>query len=402
MEAQMQYADFSASVPADEATPHHWPRRRMLAALAAIAASGPWLGARAQAANGAPIRFGQSAGLTGPLAELGQALLAGAKVGFDAINAHGGINGRPIELVSRDDGYDSARALANVRGLLADDSVFGLFGCMGTPMIEAILPLLRGTEIPCFAPLTGALSARPRDMRNMLPIRASYPDEVERLMQHLATVGLQRIGLVTQDNAFGSEVGMAAEGAIARQHLTVAGRVTVRNDASDAADAAQRLAASAPDVVLIGLAGKPTVGFVKAFRMMRRGTPLYALSVLGSAATLAALGEDGIGIAVAQVVPLPSSALHRVSREFMQAWRAASVPLAPSHLALEGYINARVLAEVLRRCPQPLTRTGFLQTAWNVHGLDLGDFRVGFEAPGQGASRFVDLTLTTRDGKFIH
>jgi ABC-type branched-subunit amino acid transport system substrate-binding protein len=402
MEAQMQYMESQASFPAGEASARQWPRRRMLAALAAIAAMNPWRGTQAQAATGAPIRFGQSAGLTGPLAELGQALLAGAKVGFDAINAQGGVNGRPIELVSRDDGYDSGRALANVRDLLAQDGVFGLFGCMGTPMIEAILPLLRGTEIPCFAPLTGALSARPRDMRNMLPIRASYPDEVERLIQHLATVGLQRIGLVTQDNAFGAEVSLATEGAVARHRLALAGRVTVRNDAGDAVDAAQRLAAAAPDVVLIGLAGKPTVGFVKAFRLMRRGTPLYALSVLGSAATLAALGEDGVGIAVAQLVPLPGSALHRVSREFMQAWRAAGVALAPSHLAMEGYINARVLAEVLRRCPTPLTRAGFLQTAWNVHGLDLGDFRVGFEAPGHGASRFVDLTLTTRDGKFIH
>src|SRR5262245_29018226 len=114
-------------------------RRQALAALAALAASATVSGVRAQAANGAPIRFGQSAGLTGPLAELGQALLAGAKAGFEVINAGGGIHGRPIELVSRDDGYDSARALANVKSLLADDSVFGLFGCMGTPMIEAIL-----------------------------------------------------------------------------------------------------------------------------------------------------------------------------------------------------------------------------------------------------------------------
>jgi branched-chain amino acid transport system substrate-binding protein len=154
--------------------------------------------------------------------------------------------------------------------------------------------------------------------------------------------------------------------------------------------------------VLIGLAGKPTVGFIKAFKLMRRGTPLYALSVLGSAATLTALGDDAAGIAVAQVVPLPASPLIKVCREFMQAWKSAGTPLAPSHLALEGYINTLVLAEVLRRCPSPLTRSSFLQTAWNLRSFDVGGFEVGFDSPGRSASRYVDLTMIARDGRFIH
>lgn len=384
-------------------SPVNRPRRRLMGALggaAGLAATG--LGWAMPGPSGEAIRFGQSVALTGPLAELGQALHAGAKVGAGVVNARGGVHGRPLTLVTLDDGYDSARAVANVRSLLGEQECFGLFGCMGTPMIEAMLPLLRGSDVPCFAPLTGAVSTRPRDMRNVLPIRASYPEEVERLVQHLATLGLQRIGLVTQDNAFGKEVAQAAEAATSQHKLGLAGRATVRSDASDAADAAKLVADASPEAVVVGLAGKPTVGFIKAFRLMRRGTPLYALSVLGSAATLAALGDDAAGIAVAQVVPLPGSPLVKVSREFMQAWAAAGTPLAPSHIALEGYINTLVLAEVLRRCPAPLTRSGFLQAAWGLRSFDVGGFALGFDAPGRGASRFVDLTLIARDGRFIH
>jgi hypothetical protein len=84
------------------------------------------------------------------------------------------------ELLARDDGYDVKRALQNVDGFLKDQSLFGLFGCMGTPIIEGMLPLIRNTDVPCFSPLTGASSARPADMRNVLNLRASYP-EVHRL-----------------------------------------------------------------------------------------------------------------------------------------------------------------------------------------------------------------------------
>ncbi len=395
-EMQMQSDLKSGALPAGSAG----RLRRRLIGAAGLAASG--LGWAGPGPSGDPIRFGQSVALTGPLAELGQALHAGAKVGAGVVNARGGIHGRPLELVTRDDGYDSARAVANARRLLGEEGCLGLFGCMGTPMIEAMLPMLRGSDVPCFAPLTGAVSTRPRDLRNVLPIRASYPEEVERLVQHLATLGLQRIGLVTQENAFGQEVAQAAEAATASHKVGLTGRATVRSDASNAAEAAKQLADAAPEAVLVGLAGKPTIGFVKAFRMMRRGTPLYALSVMGSAATLTALGEDDAGIAVAQVVPLPGSPLVKVSREFMLAWQAANTPLAPSHIALEGYIDVQVLAEVLRRCPTPFTRAGFLQAAWGLRSFDVGGFSLGFDAPGRGASRFVDLTLIARDGRFIH
>ncbi|MEK8032202.1 ABC transporter substrate-binding protein [Ideonella sp. DXS29W] len=378
--------------------------RRQVVGAGGLMAAG-WLAplrVRAAPASGEPIRFGQTVALTGPLAELGQAMHAGAKVGVATVNARGGVHGRPLTLVTLDDAYDTAKSQANVRQLLGEEGCLGLFGCMGTPMIEAMLPQLKGSDVACFAPLTGALSTRPKDVRNVLPVRASYPEEVERLVQHLATLGLRRIALVTQENAFGQEVAQAADAALSRHGLGVAARAGVKSDASNAAQAAGQIIEASPEAVLLGLAGKPTVGFVKAFRAVRRGTPLYALSVLGSAATLSALGDDAAGIAVAQVVPLPTSANIKVCREFMQAWQAAGSTLAPSHLALEGYIDALVLAEVLRRCPATVTRASFLQTAWSLRSFDVGGFEVGFDAPGKGASRFVDLTLIGRDGRFIH
>lgn len=381
-------------------------RRRWLADAAALAAAGVVSPMAAAVAVQSPapadvIRLGQTVALTGPLADIGAAMHRGSKVYFDAVNARGGVHGRRIELVARDDGYDVKRAMQNVDGFLADQELFGLFGCMGTPIIEGMLPKIRNTDVPCFGPLTGASSARPADMRNVLNLRASYPEETQRLVEHLATVGIKRFAVACQNNSFGTEVLQAAQAAAKRHQLRLVASASVQSDASDAAAAAKALVAADPEAVLVGLAGKPTVGFIKAVRAERRGLPLYALSVMGSAATLAALGDDGIGVAVSQVVPMPSKSGTPVVRDFQQAWNAVPSTIEPSHLALEGYINARVFVEGLQRVGRNLTRKTFIDAVWSIHRLDIGGFDLNFQQPGRNASRFVELTMVGRGGKFI-
>jgi len=375
-------------------------RRRMLAHGAALAAAtaAPWV--RAQAADDV-VRLGQTVALSGPLADIGAAMHRGSKVCFEAVNAQGGVHGRRIELLARDDGYDVKRALENVQGFLKDDSIFGLFSCMGTPIIEGMLPLIRNTDVPCFSPLTGASSARPADMRNVINLRASYPEEAERLVEHLSTISLKRIAIAYQNNSFGKEVLQGAEAAMQRYHVQKVAVASIQNDASDAAAAARTIAAANPEAVLLGLAGKPTVGFVKAIRAERRGMPLYALSTMGSAATLTALGEEGVGIAVSQVVPMPNNQVVPVVRDFTTAWRTKQSDIQPSHLALEGYINARVFVEAMRRAGRNLTRKAFLDAAWSIKRLDIGGFDINFQQPGRNASRFIELTMIGRNGRFI-
>ena len=373
-------------------------RRAVLPAIAVLPAM---FQTSARAQDTGQLKIGQSIALSGPLLTLGQAMHQGAKACFAAINAKGGVNGRHIQLTTLDDGYDVKRALANVNGFLEDRSNFALFNCMGTPMIEAMLPQVIESGIPFFAPFSGALLARPKNTRNVFNIRASYPDEAERLVQHLATIGIKRIAIAYQNNAFGQEVLNAAQQAMARYKLEATVVASIEGNASDAGAAATKIASVNPEAVVIGLAGKPTIDFVKAIRLQRKGLPLYAVSVMGAAATLKAMGDDATGIVISQVVPLPSNTIVPVVREFQQAWKAAGATLEPSHLALEGYINARVFAEVLRRAGSSPTRNSFIDSAWSLKRYDLGGFEVSFTESDKNASRFVELTMASRDGRFI-
>ena len=373
-------------------------RRRFLAASAGVGvgmAVGPsW----AQSAD--TIRLGQSTALTGPQSELGLANHEGAKACFQALNARGGVNGLKIELVAKDDGYEAKRAVANVQSFIADPSIFGLINCFGTPMVEACLPLVRSSGIPYFAPFTGALLARPKDMRNVFNVRASYPDEAEQLVSHL-TIGMRRIGVLYQRNAFGMEVFEGVRESLAKRKLTPASFATVENDGSDAEASARKILSDDPEAVLLALAGKPMTGAIKALRAGKPGMPLYALSVMGSMTTVSALGEDAVGLTVSQIVPMPTNAMRPVVQEFQQDWRALGTQLPPSHTALEGYINARVFVEALKRSGRHPTRASFIDSTWSLKNLDLGGFEVNFSEPGRSASRFVELTMVTRGGKFI-
>ena len=373
-------------------------RRGVLGALAALplAFHGP-----TRADDAGPIKIAQSTALSGPLMDLGQPLHQGAKAYFSALNSKGGVNGRSIELTVADDGYEVERALANVKGFIEDRGYFAIFNCLGTPMVEAMLPQVIESGIPFFAPFTGALSVRPKNVRTVFNIRASYADETERLVRHLALIGIKRVAIVHQNNSFGKDVASAARHFIEQNNLTETAIATVENDSSDAGTAAAKISASQPEAVLMGLAGQPTVDFVRAIRQLRRGVPLYALSVMGAAATLKAMGDDATGMTVSQVMPLATNNVVALVRDFMQAWKASGTTLEPSHLGLEGYINAQVFTEILRRAGRNPTRGSFMDAAWGLKHYDLGGFEVNFTNSATSASRFIELTMVTSKGSFI-
>lgn len=376
----------------------HHDRRRLLSHALAIPLLG-WLpGVRAQDAS---IKIGQSTALTGPLGELGNAMHQGAQVAFASINQRGGVHGRQIELITLDDAYEVPRAVANVDKLLARPDCFALFNCMGTAMVEAFLPQVQAAGMPLFAPFTGAQLARVKGARNIFNIRASYADEAEKVVQHLATLGIKRIAVVYQNNSFGKEVLAGAQQAIAQLKLPASTTATVESDSSDALAAAQKIAAAAPEAVIVGLAGKPALAFIQGFRPLRRGVSVYALSVMGTPASIQALGSDATGIAIAQVMPLPSSTVMPVVRDFQLAWKAQGQVTEPSHLALEGYINARAFAEALQRAGKNPTRASFIDATWTLKKWDLGGFEVDASSPDRSASRFVELTLVGRGGRLI-
>lgn len=346
------------------------------------------------------ITLGQSSALSGPLGDIGQDVLKGSKVYFDALNAKGGVNGRKVVLVSKDDGYNAKQTLEIIEGFLAAKDTFVLFGTFGTPNNEALIPVAQKAGLPVVMPFTGAPSVRDPKLSGVFNLRASYAAEAEKLVQHVTTIGFKKIAIAYQNNSFGKEVLAAAIASLEERQLKPLVVASVENDASDAAAATATLMAAGPDAVILGLAGKPTIEVIKGINKQHKGMQMYALSVLASAANLKALGPDGVGVAISQVVPFPSRGSLPIVREYQAAMTAAG-HTEFSHLSLEGYMNAKALGEALRRAGPKLTREALVSALNGMKDYDIGGVVLGFGKGAQSASRLVELTVVGNRGNLV-
>lgn len=346
------------------------------------------------------IVLGQSTALSGPLADLGQEILKGAKVYFDSVNAKGGINGRRIKLITKDDAYDVKKTVENIEGFISENNALAFFGTFGTPNNEALIPIAQRAGIPVFMPYTGSSTIRGKETSGVYNLRASYPDEAEKLIENLVTIGVKKISIAHQNNSFGREVLNATVEALKKRNLTPLSIVSVENNASNAAAATEQLLKSGPEAVVLGLAGKPTIEVIKLVNTLRKGTRLYALSVLATPGNLRTLGNDGTGVAISQVMPFPRNATIPFIREYQQAMTAAG-HTEFSHISLEGYANAKVMTEALRRAGRQLTRASLVTAMESIRKYDLGGLEVSFGNGAESGSRFVELTLINSQGKLI-
>lgn len=354
----------------------------------------------AAAQGGEPIVLVQTTALSGPLGDLGQELLKGAKVYFDALNARGGVAGRAVKLVAHDDAYDPKKTIEIVQGALARPDTFAFFGTFGTPNNEALIPMAQAAGVPVLTPYTGAGSVRGKGLQGVFNLRASYADEAERAVEHLNTVGIRQIALLYQNNSFGKEYLSAATAALEKRGIKPLLVLSVENDASDSGAAVDKLLATSPEAVLLGLAGKPAIESIRLISQRRRGLAMYGLSVLGTAGNLKALGAAGTGVALTQVVPFPSNASLPLVREYQQAMSAAGFT-DYSHQSLEGYANAKLVGEALKRTGKAPSRAALLAALEEMRGVNLGGVTVTFGQGATSGSKFVELTMIDSKGRLI-
>jgi len=162
------------------------------------------LGARAEVGvTDQEVVVGQFAPFSGPAEQLGKRLNVGIQAYLQSVNAQGGIHGRRLRLVTRDDGYEPDRAVAAAKGLIEQDNVFALVGSVGTPTGLAAVPVLTSAKVPLVGMFTGAQGLREPFNRYVFHVRASYFDETERIVQHLTTLGVKKIAVFYQNDAYG-------------------------------------------------------------------------------------------------------------------------------------------------------------------------------------------------------
>lgn len=350
---------------------------------------------------GGPIRLGQSLPLSGPLTELGTEYRDGAQAYFKWINGKGGVHGRRIELLTLDDGYVVERSVDNARKLLDEQEVFAFFGMFGSANYAALMPLINERGVPSMAPYTGADSLRAQPSPTTFWLRASYGDEAEKIVDQLTTLGINRIAVFYQDDAFGKAGLAGVEGALAKRGVKVLATGVYDKTKNDVAEAVKAIGAADPQAVVMISTYKPTAAFVRQMRASGRMPQFFALSVVGLKALHAELGAAAAGIAISQVVPFPDSATAPVVREMYQL-PAALLPAAGiTYTTLEGFIAAKVAVEALRRAGAQPTREKLLAALDTMREYDAGGFTVNYAPGNRLGSRFAEVTIVSKNGKLM-
>jgi ABC-type branched-subunit amino acid transport system substrate-binding protein len=344
------------------------------------------------------IVLGQSAAFSGPAAQLGIQMNMGAKVYFNALNAAGGVNGSTIELRTLDDGYEPDRCKANTEKFIRDD-VFGLFGYVGTPTCLAALPLVVDAKVPFFGPFTGAEALRDPFHRTVFHLRASYYDETALIVKQLTSLGLKKIAVFYQNDAYGKAGLEGVTRALKSQDLAPVALGTVERNTVNVAQAVKDITAKMPDAVVQISAYKSCAAFIREARKAGYGGTFFNVSFVGTQALADELGKEGRGIMVSQVMPFPFSTTTGISREYLDAVAKAGGDAQPNYSSMEGYLAAKVLTEGFRRAGRNPTREALISGLESIQNMNFGGFSVEFGPRDHVASRFVDLSMLTEDGK---
>ena len=347
------------------------------------------------------ILLGQSAAFSGPAAQLGIQMNIGTKAYLDYINARGGVYGRKIALKTRDDQYEANLCADTTTKLIEEDKVFALISYVGTPTTAAAMPILTKAKVPLVGPFTGAELLRTPVNRYIFNVRASYYDETEKIVDLLVSNGNKNIAVFYQDDNYGLAGLKGVEIAMAKRNLEISALGKVERNTIKVEDAVKSINAARPDGVVMISAYTSVAEFVRQMKKAGSVTQFHNVSFVGSKALADALKDEGYGITISQVVPFPwRSSGVRVVKEYQEIMtKAGNTDFNFS--SLEGFIVGKVMVEGLRRAGKNLTREKLIAALEGMNNVDLGEFVISFSPTNHSGSKYVNMTMIGRGGKFL-
>ena len=361
----------------------------------AIALPGAALGQDARA----PILIGQSAALTGSQAEFGREIRDGANAYFDSVNRQGGIHGRPVRLVTLDDGGSEAKARENAARLINEEKVVALFGFISRPSSVAGAKIASEAKVPFLGPFSGTPALYKFDPY-VFTVRASYDDELAAMVQQLVSTGHRKIGFAYLNDARAVNVPLV-EKLLAQHDLKPTVLIGVDRASGEVGAQAKQLANANPDALLALANNLPLTALTREARKLGNTTPFWIVSFVDSKLMVKELGSDAAGQVFAQVVPLPTKRRAKIVKDYQRDYQAAAPTAQFTFTSFEGYIGARVLAEGLRKAGPNMSRERVVRGLEAIGSMDLGDFWVNYSDKKHNGSAFVDLTIVNRNGNFL-
>jgi len=356
--------------------------------------------AMAQLGQAAQIVVGQVGPMSGLEANQGRAYAAGMQLLFTGVNKAGGVNGHTFTLVRKDDGGRPEDTVSATRQLLAEEKPMVLAGFFGSRNITDLVS--SGVLAKDRIALVGYRSAEIRPETPLLySVRAGLRDEINKLTQHLATIGIQRLGLLYEEGPGAPALLAAADQAARKGNATIISKASYATGTARVKPAIATFMATPPQAIIMVSSGAAAAGFIEEYRSAGGTAQLFAHSGADIEQLSKRLAEEQMqGVAIAQVTPSPYKISSRLSKEFTDAVAGTEKLEVPvSYAMMEGYIAAKVIVEAVRRQGARPSREGMVSALDRMDNYNMGGYAVGFKPGMRSGSKFVELSIISTAGK---
>lgn len=346
----------------------------------------------------AQVVVGQVGPMSGLDANQGRAYAAGMQLYFNSVNKSGGPH--TFSLVRKDDGGRPDDTVSATKALLAEDKPMVLAGYFGNRNISDLVAsgVLEKDKI-------ALVGYRTTEIRPEVPllynVRAGLRDEINKLTEHLATIGITRLGLLYEEGPGAPALLAAADEAAKKAKASIVGKGAYPAGTASVSSAVEGFMKTNPQAILMIASGAAAAGFIEQYRAAGGAAQLFAHSGADVEQMSKRLAEEQMqGVAITQVTPSPYKIAGRLAKEFGDlVAKTPNLEVPVSYAMMEGYIAAKVIVEAVRRQGARPTREGMVAALDAMDSYDLGGYVVGFKPGMRTGSKFVELTIISGAGK---
>jgi branched-chain amino acid transport system substrate-binding protein len=353
-----------------------------------------------QIAQAAQLIIGQVAPLSGLDANQGMAYSAGMLLQFNKVNKAGGVNGYFFTLIRKDDGGRPPDTVSATLTLLEENKPLVLAGFFGNRNITELVNsgLLSKEKIALVGYRTSEIRA---EIPLLYNVRASLGYEINKLTEHLATIGITRLSLFYEEGSGATALFAAAEEAAQKARSKIISKASYRAGTVRVSESVESLVKDKPQAIIMVSSGAAAASFIEQYRLAGGAAQLFAHSGADIEQLSRRLAEEQMqGVAIAQVTPSPYRIAGRLTKEFRDsASETKNLEVPVSYAMMEGYITAKVIVEAVRRQGTRPTREGMAATLDAMDSFDLGGYVVSFKPGLRTGSKFVELSIISSAGK---
>lgn len=350
--------------------------------------------------TGGAIKIGMVNDQTGANKGSGRGMKVGVDAYFKAVNEKGGVNGRKIELVTVDDQMVTDKTIDGLLNLVEKQKVFAVVGSVGTSNCVASLPVVKEYKLPYINPRTGASELRQPVLREVIHIRASYQQEVDKIVDQLVQQGAKRFSVFYQNDGLGTDILSSTENAVKRHGLSLVSKGSFERRTVAVTAGLASIMAGKPDAIIVGAVYQPGAEFIKLARKEGVTAKLASGSFAGGNNLVKAAGPAAEGVIMTQVVPELDDLSLPLTKECREAIEKNPEEVGFNTVSMEGCMAAKSIVMALEKAGNPPTQGAFIDAYESMKGADMGGIKLSFSPTDHQGQDNVFLQVV-KDNKLV-